>query len=146
MPKDKNNRHGALLAPILPITADWFDRLGQSFWRAAGAGLIKVEETTKDGKMTVRAEAPGVDPDNDIDISVENDRLRISVRRTEKQENKDKDHYRSEFSYGSFTRSIQLPPGTTDDAITATYRDGIIEVTIPAPQPATSAKKIEISH
>ena len=64
----------------------------------------------------VRAEMPGVDPANDVDITVRGGRLTIRAARSEKSESKG----RSEFSYGSFSRTVSLPPGADEDDITAT--------------------------
>ncbi len=111
--------------------------------------LLRVEEYVEDDNKTlvVRAEAPGLDPDKDVDISVRNDDLHISVRREEKSENKDKDTYRSEFRYGSFQRTVALPAGTTDADINASYSDGVLEIRVPiGPEPTREARKIPVSR
>jgi len=56
--------------------------------------------------------------------------------------------YRSEFRYGSFQRSIALPPGVKEEEITASYKDGVLEVRAPAPAtpPEATAKKIRVDH
>ena len=61
--------------------------------------------------LVVRAEVPGIDPDQDVDVSVSEGMLHIRVERLEKSEHKSKDGYRSEFRYGSFARSVALPAG-----------------------------------
>jgi HSP20 family protein len=109
---------------------------------------IRVEEEVKDNELTVRAELPGVDPEKDIDILVSEGQLRIRAERQEKTEQKDKGGYRSEFRYGSFYRSVPLPQGTKDEDITASYKDGVLEVKVPLPTEAVESKpqKIQIAR
>ena len=57
----------------------------------------------------IKAEVPGIDPDKDVDITLTGDQLRITVRHEEKSERSGKEGYRSEFRYGTFSRSITLP-------------------------------------
>lgn len=70
-----------------------------------------------------------------------------STQRQAKSEHKDKDGYRSEFRYGSFYRTVKLPSGATADAVTATYRDGVLEIRVPvAAQVAAPAAKIPVTR
>jgi HSP20 family protein len=102
--------------------------------------LMRLEEEVSDGKYQVRAEIPGVDPAKDIDISVDDGRLTIKAERTEKTEQTG----RSEFNYGSFTRTITLPKGADEDAVKATYDQGILTVTVPVSDKESRAKRVEI--
>jgi HSP20 family protein len=109
---------------------------------------MKVEQFLDGSTLVVRAEVPGIDPDQDVDVSVSEGMLHIKAERQEKSEHKTKSGYRSEFRYGSFSRSIALPPGAKEEDITATYKDGVLEVRAPAPTtaPDTTARKIRIDH
>jgi HSP20 family protein len=109
---------------------------------------IKVEQFQDGDTLVVRAEVPGIDPDNDVDVSVSEGMLHITAEREERSERKGQEGYRSEFRYGSFMRSIALPPGTRDEDITATYKDGVLEVRAPAAPtpPEGTSKKIRIDH
>jgi HSP20 family protein len=109
---------------------------------------IRVEQFQDGTTLVVRAEVPGIDPDQDVDVSVSEGMLHIKAERQEKTEHKDKSGYRSEFRYGSFSRSVSLPPGTLEEDITATYKDGVLEVRVPAPEqaPSTEKRKIRIDH
>jgi len=109
---------------------------------------IKVEQFEDGDTLVVRAEVPGIDPDNDVDVSVSAGMLHIKVEREEKSEHKGKSGYRSEFRYGSFMRSVALPAGAKEEDITASYKDGVLEVRAPAPAtpPESSAKKIRIDR
>ena len=98
------------------------------------------DEMTKDGRYEVRAEIPGVDPAKDIDITVREGRLTIKAERTEKKESSG----RSEFSYGSFVRSVSLPPGADENDITATYDKGILTVSVAISEPKDAVKHVEI--
>lgn len=110
-------------------------------------GLMKVEEFVEDDTCVIRAELPGVDPEKDVDISVADGVLHLRAERKERTEEKQPHGYRSEFHYGMFDRSIRLPEGTTEGDISATYKDGILEVRVPAPKPIeASPRKIAINR
>lgn len=100
-----------------------------------GPAWLRTEEYLDDATLVVRVELPGIDPDQDVDISIAEGVLRITARREEKSEHKDKQSYRSEFRYGSFERLIPLPEGSTDSDVTATYEDGVLEVRVPRTEP-----------
>jgi HSP20 family protein len=104
------------------------ERLGE------GRGLMRMEEYVEDDTCVIRAELPGVDPEKDVDITVEDGILHISAHREERSEEEQPSGYRSEFRYGSLERSIRLPEGATDADVTASYKDGILEVRVPAPK------------
>ena len=107
---------------------------------------LKIEEYIDEGSLVIRAEIPGVDPESDIDISVENQRLTIHAERTSRTED-DTDGYRSEFHYGSLSRVVGLPEGAKVDDIEADYADGILEVRIPiAEEKSRPAKKVPIGR
>lgn len=105
---------------------------------------IRVEEFMEDDDLHIRAEIPGVDPDKDIDITVDHGRLSIRAEREERTE-KTEDGYHSEFRYGSFSRVLTLPEGADADDVRATYEDGILDVRVPIGKGRTPAKKVAIS-
>ncbi|MCH6471875.1 Hsp20/alpha crystallin family protein [Sinomonas terrae] len=109
---------------------------------------IRVEELVDDGELVVRAELPGIDPETDVDVSVSEGQLRIEAHREERQEEKEKGGYRTEFRYGSFTRTLALPEGASADDVTATYTDGVLEIRVPIPEqkPARLSNKIEVKR
>lgn len=124
---------------------DVIERLFEGDTSASG---IRVEESVEGNTLVVRAEVPGVDPDKDISVSIVDGGLEIKAERREKSEQKDKNSYRSEFRYGSFVRRVALPDGVQQDDITASYKDGVLEVRTPVPTAAEqpTAKKIAISR
>src|SRR5690349_8834485 len=99
-------------------------------WMGAAAGEpeIRIEEYVDGDQHVIKADLPGVDPDKDIDVSVEAGLLRIHVQRREEQHEKT----RTEIRYGSFDRALLLPSGTTGDQVAAEYKDGVLAVTFPA--------------
>jgi HSP20 family protein len=107
---------------------------------------MKVEEFRDGDTLVVRAEMPGIDPDKDVEITVSDGMLRLSAERRSETTTEDKKGYRSEFRYGSFSRSVRLPAGAGEDDVTATYDDGILEVRIPIDESSNGAKKIPISR
>lgn len=113
-----------------------------------GNRLMRIEEFADDHDLVVRAELPGIDPEKDVDISVEDGILRISATREERSEDDRPDGYRSEFHYGTLMRSFRMPEGSSEDDVRATYKDGILEVRVPIPaEPVAKAPhKIEIGR
>lgn len=108
---------------------------------------LRVEEYREAGSLVVKAEAAGIDPDNDVDITLAGSQLQITVRREEKTEHREKEGYRSEFRYGSFSRTVNLPAAVNQDDIRASYNDGVLEVRIPLPEePAAGGRKVRVSR
>ena len=102
---------------------------------------LRVEEYREDGTLVVKAEVPGINPESDVEINLVGNQLQIGVRREERSEHKGKDGYHSEFRYGTFSRSVTLPTGVTQDDVQASYRDGVLEVRVPLPEEAVSGPR-----
>src|SRR4051794_30709894 len=93
---------------------------------------IPVEEFVDDNTLIVRAEIPGIDPQEDVEITVSDNQLHLRAERRQATEVvQEQGLARQEFRYGSFYRSIPLPAGTREDQIEANYRDGILELRVP---------------
>jgi HSP20 family protein len=107
---------------------------------------IKVEEFLDGEQLVIRAELPGVDPDRDIDVSVDNGVLTISAERRESTREKVDRGFHSEFRYGSFVRQIRLPAGTSSEVISATYKDGVLEIRMPKPSGEAASRRIQIQR
>jgi HSP20 family protein len=120
--------------------------LGESLLPAAFGSGIRVEEVSEEGTHVIRAELPGIDPDKDVEISIHGGMLHLQASRTERQEDRDNDTYRSEFRYGRFERALPLPAGTTEKDVTTTYRDGVLEVRLPVETAAHEAAKIAVKR
>jgi HSP20 family protein len=108
---------------------------------------LRVEEYEEGDTLVVKAEVPGIDPEQDVEITLTGDELHMDVRREEKSEHKSKHGYRSEFRYGTFSRTITLPSGVTAQELRASYNDGVLEVRIPIPEePDSATRKIPITR
>jgi len=94
-----------------------------------------VDVVREDDHLVVRADLPGLKPE-EVKIEVEDDILTISGDHEERKEEKDTDYVRRERRYGSFSRSMALPGGVDAKEITASTRDGVVEVTVPLPKEA----------
>jgi HSP20 family protein len=103
-----------------------------------------LEVIERDGQLAIRAEVPGLSKD-DVNIEIQDGQLVISGERKQEHEEQQGDVYRSERAYGSFCRAVLLPEGVKPEEATATFADGVLEITIPAPREAKpSAKRVEI--
>jgi len=123
------------------------DMIRRVFETDVEKGWLRVEEFVDAGALVVRAEMPGIDPEKDVEITVADGVLTITASREEKLEHKEKDSYRSEFRYGSFSRSVVLPAGATEEDVTASYTDGVLEVRVPlGEEPKPEPKKIPVTR
>ncbi len=102
-----------------------------------------IEVTERDGKYNVRAELPGLSPD-DVRVEVINDALVIQGERKVEHEEKDGGVQRTERQYGLFYRSIPLPEGADTEHANAKFQNGMLEVTIPVPQQKENRRPIRI--
>jgi HSP20 family protein len=102
-----------------------------------------IEVTEGNGEYRIRAELPGLSPD-DVRIEVANDALIIQGERKVEREEKDGGVRRTEREYGLFYRSIPLPEGADGEHANAKFRNGMLEVTIPVPQQREQRRSIPI--
>ena len=118
--------------------ADWGRHLPATF-RKNTIPPVNIAETEK--CWTVTCELPGLN-EKDIQLQLMGNQLMISGERKWDDEKKNKEYHRVESQYGSFQRSITLPDNTrTDpDAVSATYKHGILEITLPKVEPTPTAK------
>ncbi|HEX6306851.1 MAG TPA: Hsp20/alpha crystallin family protein [Longimicrobiales bacterium] len=115
-----------------------FDRDLEQAW------LPQIETFRRGDQLVIRADLPGMKKD-DVNVEIENDVLKISGERREEHEEERDEYYRTERSYGSFYRAIPLPEGVTDEQCNATFRDGVLEVTVPSPKETKGrGKRIDI--
>ena len=105
----------------------------------------QVEVLQNNGQLMVRADLPGLTKD-DVKVELTDDMLTISGERKEEKEEKREGFYRSERSYGTFYREIPLPEGAIADRATASFKDGVLEITVPAPPEQVSrGRRVEIT-
>jgi HSP20 family protein len=163
------SRRGAQwAAPVLPASplslvrrfAEEMDRFFGDFridtspwldfpFRAGGPGQTawapRVDVVEQGGKFVIRADLPGLTK-KDVKVEVSDDAISIRGERRQERETKGKGFYHSERSYGSFFRAIPLPEGVAADQATATFRNGVLEVSMPAPPRPAKARPLAIEE
>jgi predicted unusual protein kinase regulating ubiquinone biosynthesis (AarF/ABC1/UbiB family)/HSP20 family molecular chaperone IbpA len=125
---------------MFPDLADWLE----SPWTGPPPFLtgqvFRLEEAVRDNRYVIRAELPGLDPDNDIEVTADGQILTIRAERRQQ----DNAAYRSEFRYGSLARTVRLPASVNAADITARYDNGVLEVSIPAREVRLQGTRIPI--
>lgn len=103
-----------------------------------------VDVSENDKEIRISAELPGMN-EKDIDITLNHDSLTIKGEKKEEKEDKGKDYYRMERSYGSFFRTIPLHVEVESDKAAASYKKGVLTVKIPkSPKAIEEKKKISV--
>lgn len=134
------------------------ERMFEDFWRRPWFGLnlprrlrlwedlgtrgpaIEVYEEKDD--VVVKAELPGLKKEN-LEVNLSNHLLTIKGERKKEEEVKEKGYYYSERSYGSFTRTIEIPKDVQHEKVWATFKDGVLEVRLPKTEEA-KRKEVKI--
>lgn len=113
---------------------DWMSRWERDF------PAVNIAESEKN--YSVEVVAPGFKKE-DFKLKVEDDILTISAesKMEKKEEGKEKEYTRREYSYSSFTRSFRLPDDVKDDSIAASYHDGILQLELPKSKVQVKATK-----
>lgn len=138
----------------------WFDRIAPDFGStrrmrmprslfgsAAGEGVWfpRVDAIQRGDQFIVRADLPGLKKD-DIEVDLTDDAVTIRGERRVEQESEGEGYWRSEREYGQFQRTIPLPEGVIGESAKATFRDGVLEITMEAaPSEANRGRRLEIA-
>jgi len=125
-------------------------RFGSSWLTSSGPAMDlwspNVEIFQRSSELVVRADLPGLSKD-DVKVDVTDEAITIQGERRREHEDERGGVYRSERSYGSFQRVIALPEGAITDQAKATFRDGVLEITMPAPpDQVTRGRRLEITE
>lgn len=120
-----------------PISA--FGEMGRSLWSP------QIETFEREGQLVIRADLPGMSKD-DVNVELTDEGIMLSGERRNENEERREGFYRSERSYGSFYRQIPLPEGVNAEDAQASFRDGVLEITIPAPQLQSRRRRLEITE
>ncbi len=128
--------------PLLPELSEFFAGITPfaSLRPIFERNLMRIEDEVTEDHYELRAEIPGIDPANDVQITVADGQLTVKAQRSERTDAT----ARSEFSYGSFLRTVTLPAEADEDNITAAYERGILTVRVPLTQNPAGAKQIAI--
>ena len=105
----------------------------------------QIEVLHNNGQFMVRADLPGLTKD-EVKVELTEELLTISGERKEEKEEKHEGFYRSERSYGSFFRQIPLPKDAMTENATATFQNGVLEITMPAKKVEPPTRKLEIKE
>ena len=119
---------------------------GTSLLANTANGMLKptLDLSASENEYTVTVEVPGVD-ENDLKIEVEKNTMIIRGEKRQEKEEKKKSYYRQERYYGSFRRVLSLPEDADQDDIKATFKQGVLTVTMPRKDvPKPNVKEVEI--
>jgi HSP20 family protein len=111
----------------------------QSLWSP------QIETFEREGQLVIRADLPGLKKD-DVNVEITDHAITISGERRDEDEERREGYYRSERSYGSFFRSIPLPEGVNAEDANATFNNGVLEITMQAPQVQSRGRRLEIKE
>ena len=125
----------------------------QLFSEFGGGGLMQggmaawapqIEVFQREGQLVIRADLPGMKKD-DVRVELRDDAVVIRGERQEERNEEREGFYRTERSYGSFYREIPLPEGVDPEEATANFRDGVLEITMPAEESQARGRELEIN-
>ena len=121
------------------------EEMSRSFWNDTELTAFRTDIKKQDGNYILEAELPGFTKE-DISIDIDKDCLTISAehKSEENEDDKDKGFIRRERYYGSYSRSFNIK-GINADAISASYNDGVLTLTMPEKTPEIpAARRLEI--
>lgn len=119
----------------VPELGDWLERDG-----------MRLEVVHEPDATIHRIELPGIDPERDLRVELDRNWLTVTAeRRDERQANGD-GPTRSEFHYGRFSRRVAVPSGTEPSDVSASYRDGILEVRVTTGESGGATQRIEVTR
>lgn len=104
----------------------------------------RIEVCERGDKLVIQADLPGVRKE-DVTVQIEQDQVIIQGERKQESSREEQGYYHTERSYGSFYRSIPLPEGIDGEQARASFRDGVLEIELPAPRQRTRGRQLEIT-
>ena len=113
---------------MFPDLADWLESPWTGPPPFLAGQVFRLEESIQDDRYVIRAELPGLDPEHDIEVTVDGRILTIRAERRQQANGPS----RSEFRYGSLARAVRLPARIDPADVTARYDKGVLEVSVPA--------------
>jgi HSP20 family protein len=124
----------------MPRSLSPWSGAGQRGWWAPAIDVVQEGD-----QLVIRADVPGMKKE-DLSLEVSEDAITIQGERRAEREDDRGGVYRSERSYGSFCRVVPLPEGAMTDQAKASFRDGVLEITVPVPPGSPKGRKLEISE
>ena len=132
----------AIFRALFPGLVDWLESPWAGPPQFTAAQSFRVEEMARDNRYVIRAELPGLDPEKDIEVTVEGRTLTIHAERRQE----DGGPYRSEFRYGSLTRLVRLPARVDAKDVNARYDRGVLEVSVPVHEGKPEGTRVPIEN
>lgn len=108
------------------------------FWDTEGWAPA-IDSAVENGNLVVKADLPGIDP-TAVSIAVLGNQLTIEGERKRAEKKEEKESFYQEVAYGKFSRTIPLPDGVDAEKVKAHYKNGVLEITLPAPKQLASKK------
>ena len=142
MAKMPRPRAPARFRDMFPDLADWLESPWTGPPSFLASQVFRVEESIRDDRYVIRAELPGLDPENDIEATVDGRILTIRAERHHETTGP----YRSEFRYGSLARAVRLPARVDAADVTARYDKGVLEVSVPVAVVKPEGTRIPIEN
>lgn len=126
------------LMPVSPMLTSFRKEMDRLFERAFDQDFelpslrgwnppLDLSETNE--MIVVRLEVPGIDP-KDIQVQLKGQVLTVRGEKIREQEKKDESYFRAEREYGSFIRTLQLPTSVREDKVNATFKHGLLTITL----------------
>jgi HSP20 family protein len=126
------------------IARNWLSPILERAQLPPGLWSPQVEMFERDNQLVLRADLPGMTKD-DVKVELSNDGITIEGERKNEHEEEREGYYRSERSYGRFYRRIPMPEGVNAEDASASFSNGVLEITMPAPKREESkARRLEI--
>jgi len=155
--KKRNEEKTLQPRPSSPMTSPW-DEMDRWFNEFARQGWLhpfsrdwpkamapfegrtpRVDMVDRDGEVVVRAELPGVKKD-DLEVTLSEHTVTVEAHTTREKKEEKEQYYRREMSRGDFQRTLTLPTGVDEAKATASFADGVLELTLPKMEKATKTK------
>lgn len=115
----------------------------QDVFGMAGADRMSIDLADREDAFVVTADTPGFEKD-EINVRVSDDTLSIEADHEQGSEEQEENYLRSERRRESMRRSIRLPEPVEEDAVSATYKNGVLTITLPKRDPETGGRSIQI--
>lgn len=143
---EADNPVSVLQRDVNRVFEDFWARFERPFGGNGALGPVgpRTDISETDQEIEVAVELPGLD-EKDVEVSLTSDMLTIRGEKKAEKEEKRKDYYLSERSFGSFYRSVPLPPGVDGDRASATFKSGVLTVSLPkTPEAQARVKRIGV--
>jgi HSP20 family molecular chaperone IbpA len=127
---------------LYPDLADWLEAPWAGPPPFLTGQVFRLEETIRDDRYVIRAELPGLDPEKDIEVSIDGRILTIRAERRQR----DTGPHHSEFRYGSLARAVRLPNRVEPSEVTARYDKGVLEVSVPVEEVKMPGTRIPVEN